>query len=688
MITPELISYIKRQLENNLSKDLIVSRLVGAGWRMEDVHEGFLNVDSYHEPVGGDSIFEIKKVEPIKIEIPEIEIKNEDIVKEEKPKIWTPISIPVREVKIYKEANNEIKNNETKIEIQNIEIAGKKEEVKNPPISPVSRISVDHIQNDNVRPLNTNNIDIPQKPKNEGIKNLSQIAMLSSYQSDVSLLTKKKDLVVKKKGKKSFGWLVILIIILILGASFWAYKNGYINISNFKNVIAPISKKDPKVLILKNSEVLASLNSYKTETNIEISSPTFANLLSGKIVDKYLSSPEKDSFSINTLGIINKSGGESLSDNFVTVKSSLFPDYINIDVKSNGSDLFVSVPDLSKATGKFAPEPAIVKINKDQAGLISSLFYNKEEERLNRINLYKVISSGISSYINNENLSSYNDLINNVDVSEKGVESIKGIDTYHYSVSLDSQFSKNILTKVSGDFVASLSTIDSEKLKKMVSETTLKSFDVWIGKEDNNIYQYSVALDIPLSDILEIGDKNITDSKVDVIWKTTYYDFNIQNNLFMPSQFIAATDFVNNSKKVQLKNGVSDFKELADSLFNKEKSYGVKSNTSGSCMSPIAGSLFSSVGHNIDAVKEVGDVSDLLKEILERTSGTGFCYSTTKDWSFTVPIVDNYDVNAFPEGGYKTFFCTDSTGAKENLTSLPKGSICLPKASVKTQTKP
>jgi uncharacterized protein Smg (DUF494 family) len=46
MITESLIDYIKIQLENNVSKDLIISQLSEVGWHMDDIREGLEKVES------------------------------------------------------------------------------------------------------------------------------------------------------------------------------------------------------------------------------------------------------------------------------------------------------------------------------------------------------------------------------------------------------------------------------------------------------------------------------------------------------------------------------------------------------------------------------------------------------------------------------------------------------------------
>ena len=528
--------------------------------------------------------------------------------------------------------------------------------------------------------INKNNLtklgnDItPSEPsKNSLNNNLSKMAMLSSYPKDLLSVNKAKEESVKKNNPKIIKWLILVLAIILIAFGVWAFVSGHISLNkiNFSFI-----KKDPKILLLNNSKVLSSLKSYKIETNIEVSSPSFANITYGLVSGEAVPSQDKDSFSINTLGIINRNEGNLLSDNFVTIKSSLLQNYITTDIKNNGSDLFISVPDLSEILKENAPESTIVKINEQQFSLIPPLFSKEMETQLNKINIHKILSSGIPSYINNEILSAYNELINNVEITEKGQENIRGIDTYHYGIIADRQLAKNLLSKISDNLVLNLSDGDKEWLAQILSGVTIDSFDVWVGKGDSNIYQYNIVLEIPLSKIIGFEDKSIGNNIVNINWKTTYYDFDISNNIFMPDTSTPVTDFVNNIKETKMKNDVSSFKQLADNLLKKEKTYGKTSNTKGSCTNPISGSLFSPTGHSKGAATDISSISLLLNKILGTTGGVGFCYSTPKAWSFTIPIAPSYDPTSISAEDYTSFFCIDSTGSTLDLATPPTGVIC------------
>jgi hypothetical protein len=736
MTTSELISYIKKQMNNGLSKELIESKLIGAGWRKEDVVEGFQSIeqkskkDEYREPVieikqprqekKVDNIVDsvIEKSDYSKEEdgneeakkVPVLEIKPEsnseteieeykvEIPEREAPKVWVPRMAPIIKEEVKKEeVKNEVIEEKkevemgTKIAINKIEI--KKEEPKKiedinkkPELEKAQNIMMGDefiptlVPKPKMDPLSqpkTDQLIEKLEQKDFGIKDLSKIAMLSSYSKDLMSVNKAevKKKVVRNNIKIIKLLIVIIPIVIVLGSLSWALASGKLNLSKIN---IPFIKKDPKVLILNYSSVLLSLGSYKTETNIEITSPSFASISSGLISGEAASLPDKDNISINVLGSVNKKEAELLADSFITVKGSILPSYITSDIKNDGKDLYISIPDLSKVVKQKTPEVSIVKINEEQFSLVPAIFSEKIEASLKKINLYKLLSGGVSSHINIDILNSFDELISSVEVIEKGGENIKGIDTYHYSINVDRQLSKKLLTKVSENFTLNLSDFDKNNLTEILGATTINSLEVWIGKGDNNIYQYNVILDIPLSKIVGFEDKSIGNNPVVINWKTTYYDFNTPNSIFIPDTFIQAVDFIKTTKQLKLKNDVSSLGILSTVLFNIEKGYGVKSNGNGSCMNPTSGSLFSPTGHNKNSTIAISSISTLLNNIFKTTNGSGYCYSNPKAWSFTVPIADSYE---FPEGvvpEYKNFFCVDSIGFEGEITSSPKGTMCLP----------
>ncbi|MFA6515128.1 MAG: hypothetical protein WCT42_02580 [Candidatus Paceibacterota bacterium] len=698
MTTSELISYIKKQIGNNVSKDLIISKLINAGWHKGDIDEAFSIIelefkaevivpkinetvvavvpekievkkeDHYHDSfsadINVDEKIELSQADTIKIEIPKEE--------KEVSKVWIPKNVPVikNEEIVNQKINTPLDKEETKDTF--IEVIKKEELI--PALIP--KVAIDSfgsvVSKDNSIPIATKETT-DNVIKNYPVKNLSQIAMLSSYEKDMSSVDKTKYEVVNKKNNNTVKWIIALIIVLLLSGGVWVFAGGYISLKNFN---IPFIKKDPKILLLNNSKVLSSLKSYKTETSVEVSSPSFSNISSGLVSGETVSSQDKDSISINIMGIINQNGEDLFSDSFITLKGSLLPNYITTDVKSNGSSLFISIPDLSQIMKDGAPGSVVIKVNENEAGLLSSLFSGWLKPKVEKIDIYKVLSNGIASYLDDETLSVYDEFINNAEVIEKGEDSIKGVDTYHYQITPDRQLTKKLLSKISDNFLLNISDEEKDSSSKILGSVMVDSFEVWVGKGDNNIYQYNVNLSVPLSKIIGFEDKSIGDNKVNISLKTTYYDFDIANNIFMPEKSILMTDFINDTEVAKIKNDTSSFKQLATNLFNVERVYGSKSNADGSCMNPSSGSLFSPIGHTKKATTEVSSISELLNKILKTTNGVGFCYGTSKDWSFAIPIYNNYDSSAQIPEEYKYLYCVDSTGAAKELTAPPTGTVC------------
>ena len=375
------------------------------------------------------------------------------------------------------------------------------------------------------------------------------------------------------------------------------------------------------------------------------------------------------------MSVISQKNNKFISDNSINVRGSILENDIDSSIKNDGQFLYVDVPDLSKVFKESTPLPASVKLTEDEFALVPSLFGPKIENILNKVNLYRLLSSGISSYIDSNTLGSYDELINSVEITNKGEENIRGVGTYHYTINPDKQLFKNLLTKIVEKFAGRLSDIDYENLKMIISSTSVSSFDVWVGKGDNTIYQYNIKLDVPMTKILGFEDKSIGDNTLGVSLKVTYFDFNVPNEIISPEGYIDSNEFVKNTKLERMKEKVQSFSILANNLQKVEKKYGTTSNTKGSCMAPVSQSLFSPTGHPKASILQVSDISSLLNDILGVTNGIGSCYSTPTAWSFAIPLSDNYDPTYNVES-YSSFYCVDNKGSDSILTSLPSSVSC------------
>ncbi len=84
MITEDLVAYIQSQTKKNIPKDTIVAHLAGAGWRSEDIAEGFAKL----APVVPASLRAVPFVTPPIQKIPVV-----SSVPVQEPKVWVPMSV-------------------------------------------------------------------------------------------------------------------------------------------------------------------------------------------------------------------------------------------------------------------------------------------------------------------------------------------------------------------------------------------------------------------------------------------------------------------------------------------------------------------------------------------------------------------------------------------------------------------
>lgn len=743
MITEELLLYITRQLKSGTPRDLIIARLVGAGWKLEDVNDGLSKVDIYHEPIFNNPEFDEIKKENIFVKEKEkaieesvkdigtkidLNLKEETIKNVEEPrreriekqetsivldtlelgapikepinnlskeeehskinldqntsKIWVPKSVPVKEKPVIREISSENKNPSV-ASSTDIGSIHKVEDTD----SPVSKEIINSFRN-SYHLYDQKNTEVKDTPVKEEVKDISKIAMLASYKSDVISVTKKDEekvqkvqkVDINKKKSKLLPWLILLL--LIIGGVFYLFYSGLIKLEEIS--ILDFNKKDPKIILLERTQILSSLKSYKAETTIDVTSPIIKEILSGIPETDDLSKKEKEFLNINILSLVNKDVGGVLADSFITMKGTSIKDYLTLDIKRLNDDFYFLISSPNKSEDKFYPDEATIKINKSELNLIPELFNEEKRERINRANLYNIFSDVLVSNINTNFINSYSSFVNNTALLEKEVEFIKGVESYHYSLDIDPIFAKNILKSFYESVSSySLSNEIEFKLKDLIDSTNIKSLDVWVGKKDNQIYEYSFVLDFPLSKIIDYEIIAEDDHRVSISWKTTLYDFNIQNNVFIPSEFNLFDNVKDGLRDIKIKNEMISFANFSNKIFSEEKGFPKKVNTNGDCASPVLGSVFSKEGHTPDISFGLNLIDVSLKNILNEVGDKGSCYSSLSGWSMTVPINSNKGEEVETSKENIKYFCVDSTGAKEIITSYPKKSTCLSKIDTK-----
>jgi hypothetical protein len=674
-------------------------------------------IDPYHEPVDS-------SLEPLaaKIEQPKIE---KEIKKEEPQKIWTPSAVkPVEEIEVKEtsveqpvikpvstrtletfpteldQPKEQIKTNYVKpiikeiktiveeteaipgltpkpIQIpENEQVAKKKEEPLSWNFSPESKkesqpitlkSDVENIINPTIKetPEISNSEPIIQTLAGDTANNLSKVAMISSYSKDYMSANKLKQEVLKRRKNTLLKWLVVVLVICILGGVAFVFEKGYIKIPDIN---LPFVKKDPKTLLLDSANNLASLKSYKVETTAMISSPSLANITSGLMQGESINSNDRDSFSLNISGETSKiDPGSIFFDYDLKLSSSIVEKDIETNLKSNGNNYFIDIPDLKSVLTKDTPPEGVILIPVNQIDQTKKIFSSEIQKKINNIDIAKVLENINLNYLNNQSFStSLKDLINGMKFIRKDEQIIKDINTYHYSVEVERTSLKKLLNDILGTTLTNLTETEKEDFEEKLGAISISSLDIWVGKKDGNIYQYKFTLTIPLSKIVGLEDKGIADNEVKLDWQTTYFDLNIPNNITMPTEFNNLENFLNNVNDTKTKSIISSFSQLAQIMKNALGNYGSKSNTTGSCTEPVPGSLFSPLGHSKGASTVVGTIASTMNTIVGQTNGVSSCYSTSKAWAIASPL--SSDPNSY--------FCVDSAGNSVTITAPLTKTVC------------
>lgn len=685
MITLDLIEYIKSQLNKSISKDLVVSNLLEAGWRIEDIQEGFLrieqvkieepeeakkNIDKYREPADG--------TDPLALKTEVVEEKKDksalDLLK-----IWVPTNIQpviikeepiiVEEVKRIEPEGPKSKLDEIKeIVEKEMKVAEKVEFSTSKELEPYNlEIKEKEKEKEKIIPVK---ISTPTTPSNVMSDIVPRNAMLSSYSRDLLNMTKKEEekekVVISPIKKKKILKIVIIIAALVLiGGMVFAFVEGYLKIpwSNFSFFVV---KKDPQVVLLNTFSNISKLKSYKVDTAINISVPALSNITAGLSSGQAVASNDRDSISVNTKGIVSHKDPQTIFDYNFDFTSSLLKNDIKIDWKYDGSNFSIVVPKLDEILGNDAPVPTIVSMKKNELGLIVGELSDNVQNTIKRVDIFNIISSGVPLYVQNQTVVILKEFIGTLEFVEKGKESIRGVETYHYEVVVTRPATKKLLSSFVDLFSVQFGDEQKKKLDEALGASNISSFEVWIGKNDDNLYQIKFALNAPLSKVLSLNDSGIANNEVKLDWLMTYYDLDVENNIVMPVEQTNIKDFVNDIKNTKIKNIISSFKQQTILFKNAVGSYGKKSEATGSCTLPLSGSLFSPLGQGKGADTAISSISSSISSLLLLTKGEGSCYSTSKAWALAVPLYTEP----------LSYYCTSSEGDPNILAAPISGTVC------------
>lgn len=726
MITEDLIAYIQAQHRKNVSDNIIKSRLKDAGWYDEDVSEAFRKImpppapsiiSTIPQPISKPPILENPSITVAPINISEKNVSQEktdpyrekfiqDEPKIISDKVWAPIKFTPKEPTVYaipqvekklelqitptqnsgiikpifsqsfSEANQKIpslkQNSPVSAEIKPVQQPNTETrlEVRSEELIPGLISKQSPVEES--KPINKNyplsglkfNSDAP-KVVSPMASDLPNNALLHSYQRALISATEINEGLFKKKRNKFLKWLLVILFISIIGGSVFAIEEGYVKLPplHFSFI-----KKDPKSILIAAPIMLNELKGYKIETEASLTLPAFADITSGLLSGEAVLSKDKDSFSIVAKGIVNNDSQlNPIFDYKATLSSSLFEDKIVTNIKHNDLISIITIPDLTEVLGPNAPKPTNVSVPKGQFDSFFEMLPESIRSKVGKIDIDKFLSVGALSYINDETNSIFKEFVSSATVIEKAQENIEGTLSYHYELSADREATKKLLREFIGIFTTDLSQEDKANIDESLGAVTLDSLEVWIGKEDGKIHQYAFTLKSPLSRIIGLDDKGIAGNVVSFDWKTSYYDFDVHNNVSFPEKAMSLEDFMKIVADMKIKDKIYSFKLLADNFHNAVGSFGKRSNTAGSCLNPIQNSIFSPIGHPKGASVAVGDIASLMNDILGTTMGVSSCYSSPNAWAISVPLVSDPALS----------FCLDSTGITKTINTPIQSTACL-----------
>ena len=497
------------------------------------------------------------------------------------------------------------------------------------------------------------------------IVDVAKKAMISSYSQDfqtANTIQEKTPAFVFNK-KTIVKAIIAILILSFIGGISYAFIGGYIKIPNFN---MPFVRQDPRSLLLKNGDMFSQVKSYKVETEASISLLSLSNITSSLVNGADMGSSERDTVSVSTKGSVNKEGGYN-SDFTSTIKSSILKEGITIDFKENGTDSFATVSDFAKVFGKGVPQFGMIKLSKDKINLISPELPLGLGDKAKELEIYQNILGEVFDENKTEISSAISTFIKDVKINKKGEEVIRDVNTIQYSITADRQVTKKLLSSLVGILTKDKTNANNLSLDALLGSVNIETFNVWIGKDDNNIHQYKITFKIPLSKVIKYEDKGIANSEIVFDLQSTYYDFDVANDISMPENAILLEEFLNAVKDSKIKEALSTFKINARGLYNAQGNYGKIENKTGVCDLPTSGSLFSPTGHSTAASSSLGEIASTLNSILTMTDNTGICYSTPKTWAMSVPLTQN-------PGEY---YCIDNTNeSPKTTTTLLLGSVC------------
>lgn len=499
---------------------------------------------------------------------------------------------------------------------------------------------------------------------------LNSESLLASYPKDYESLSKMNVVDVPKK--RSYALLVTIVLLLLLlgGGGSFLYVKGIFKPA-FK---VPFLEKEPVVLVEAIPVSLSNVKTFKTDVNIRISFPSVGAVIDGMLGGvSYVPTgkeSEKDELVIKSTGTFDLENSKFNLD--LGLNNSHLGEEVKTNIVKDGQALFVLVPNLVNLLKENAPIPGFVAMNVGNYEDVISLIPENFSALPEFMQFKNLLVNGLKGEDNSKILSAFNILLKEGTISAVGVEVLHNVNTKHLHIKLEKDKVSTFL-QVFADVLFGQENTDTIKVKRenFAKDVDIESVDLWLGEDDNLPYKYTFVVSMPMDRVVGNIDQNVDTKIVSFDIQIEQYDFNSAVNITSPENAMPVKNYTDMLHSTFLDTKVRNYLDsflLNSRLFYEAngKTFGKKSNTSGSCVTPTPGSLFSTIGHKQTASEAIIPAQENLTNILAVTSGRGLCYSTSQSWAIAVPTAT--DVTKM--------YCLDSKGRNGVLDKLIKGASC------------
>lgn len=634
MVTPELADFVRIELERKVSEAEITSKLISAGWLKEDVAEAL--TQNKIPLTSTQNIVQPKE----SVQLASAQVKSFDPYRE------SPVGSPTTSFS-YKAPTTA-------------------DYSENSPVLPelIPKSSIGYMQN-----VVGKIEESPVKPEPASIPSLAEyqnkLEKIEVNQANIASSTP-VTLPPKKSSHVIRTILFIVSILLIIGGLFYSYTKGYIKMP-FE---VPFLKKNPHQVLSEVPVAMSSVKTFKSDMDVRVSFPAVSSIIGMVMGGEANTTTNTDSINLNTdISFDDTDKNNRKIDATFISTSSLIDQAVTLNLRSINDVSYIKVSDIQKLVPIEASVPLNwVSISKNDLDLIYTMAKNNNQKVPSEDNKNAIVTF-LSSF-NLSNILSSLPIDSNTVIKENPSVLVAGVDTYHYSISVDKAMVNKIIHSLGNSYGLKITDSDWVEVDKVISSAQVNTFDVWIGKSDSLLYKIDLEILLPLNKVLNLEDKNLSENTLKLKFINNYHDYNSPLIINAPEESTSILQVFDAIDKTTKDNKMKDTMLTLTNAFGKmhdlEKIYGYKSNLGGSCANPTYGSLFSPTGHKKSTADTVSTIAKSIILFMGMAGDKAVCYSTPYAWAISAPLTSDNS----------KYYCVDNSGVFIESTLPLSGTVC------------